>query len=72
VNFSASVTSDFDEIDLAEMARQKALSVAKERAGEMRCGVHGKEPDITLDGDKLHISACCQDFAAEVGEAVSD
>ena len=72
LKISATATSNFDEIDLAEMVRQKALSVAKDRAWAMRCKIHGKAPDITLDGDKLNVSACCQEFAEEVGRTVSD
>ena len=72
MRFNASVTSNFDQIDLAQMVRQKALEVGKSRARSMRCKTHGKPADITLDGDKLNVSACCQEFAEEVGNAVSD
>jgi hypothetical protein len=68
----ATFTSNFDENSLAQMVRDKALEVAKARSQSMRCAKHGGIPDITLKGDKLNISGCCQGFAAEIGRAVRD
>jgi hypothetical protein len=68
----ATVTTDFDVNKAARMVRQQALAVAQQRSRSMRCNRHDKAPTIKIDGDQLNVSACCQEFAEEVGRAIRD
>jgi hypothetical protein len=66
------VKMDFDPDDLPNMVLDEALATAKQRAQFMRCSTHGEAPELKLEGAQVTVSACCQKFAEEVGEAISD
>jgi hypothetical protein len=66
------VKMDFDPDHLTDMVLQEGLAAAKERAQFLRCQTHGEAPELKLDGANITVSACCQKFAEEVGEAIAD
>ena len=66
------VKMNFDPDDLENIVLQEGLAAAKERAASMQCKVHGEAPVLKLEGAQVTISACCDEFAEQVAEAVSD
>lgn len=48
------------------------IQAVKNRLELMTCSVHHKHPEITAFGDKIEVSACCQEFDEKCQNAMNE
>lgn len=44
------------------------LNDIRKATQNMKCSEHGKKAEVTIKGDKISISACCEKFRDKIGE----